>query len=99
MRQRHPQEKIAGVYFLQLPNGFIKIGSSQHIHRRIAALQAVHVEDLQLVAVQPAAKPARVEAWFHRLFTASRIRYEIFEISRDQIREAIERYRFTAGEA
>lgn len=70
-------EACAAVYFIQAPNGPIKIGRAVNVANRLRALQTSHPSGLRLLAV--ALGGYRFERAYHRQFAEHRLHGEWFE--------------------
>ena len=67
---------VPGVYFLR-DDGWIKIGYSSDLSRRMKELNIAHAEELEVVGLLPG--PRRIETQLHRAFDQLRGRGEWFK--------------------
>lgn len=70
---------ISCVYFLRDAEGFIKIGWTKNLRKRVAALQVISSAPLRLLGV--VAGERDMEQWLHRMLSADRVRGEWFRQS------------------
>lgn len=78
-RQRVADPSKCGIYFIQC-EGFIKIGKTMHVDRRLMALQLANPMQLTLVGLIPctSAELDELEGQFHRKFKSLHHRGEWF---------------------
>lgn len=65
------------VYFIQAPDGLIKIGTSTNVQARLKSLQTAHGRGIELLGVVPGGR--EVERSFHANWSACRVQGEWFK--------------------
>lgn len=76
------------IYIIQDINGFIKIGHSKNVNKRLKQLQTAHRAKLKLIAYAQA--PTYIEKRLHKMFFYHRCNGEWFECTQELLNTLIE---------
>ena len=92
--QGHPptqvprRSSLQSVYLMSCDGG-MKIGIATNVDRRLATIQAMNPLPLSVIHSRAAPFPQHLERYLHKTFEECRIRGEWFNLSDDQVTEAI----------
>lgn len=90
----HDGQWIATIslYLIQSESGYIKIGISKRVERRLRDLQISSPEKLTLLFYQPLQKAELIEKKLHQRFSDKRLRGEWFDLTPDDIQWVMTKY-------